>query len=242
MRTSRTTRSGRCPATAAQQVLGVRKRGDDLVPAVFEEARQALPQEHLVLRYHYSHGSSAVRTVPRSGLLSIESSPPWAAARSARPRSPEPLVAEAPPIPSSEIETVSFPFRRSALKVTWRASECLTALVSPSLAMKYAAASISCGKRSPFALTWTGSGARAASSLRAGVSPASSCAGRTPLASSWSSSIATSISVTAPSIESLASSGETASSCCAWRRARPIVMSRCWAPSCRSRSSRRRSW
>ena len=76
------------PRDRGQQVLGVAERRDDLMPAVFEEPRQALPQEHLVLRDHYSHGSSAVRTVPWSGLLSIASVPPWAAARSASPRSP----------------------------------------------------------------------------------------------------------------------------------------------------------
>src|SRR5215217_890549 len=106
------------------------------MPAVLEEARQTLPQQHLVLRNHYSHGSSTVRTVPRSGSLSIASAPPWAAARSARPRSPEPAHGEAPPIPSSLIEIASLPLSRSALNVTWRASACLTALVSPSLAMK----------------------------------------------------------------------------------------------------------
>ena len=71
------------------------------MPTVFEEARQALPQEHLVLRDHYSHGSSTVRTVPGLGWLSIASVPPWAAARSASPRSPVPPFAAAPPIPSS---------------------------------------------------------------------------------------------------------------------------------------------
>ena len=86
------------------------------MPAVLEEARQALPQEHLVLRDHYSHGSSTVRTVPWSRSLSIASVPPWAAARSASPRSPLPPFGAAPPIPSSEIEIASVPFNRSALK------------------------------------------------------------------------------------------------------------------------------
>ena len=59
-----TTRSGACAATAAEHVLGVAERRDDLVAGVGEEAAQALAQERLVLGDHDPHGSSAISAVP----------------------------------------------------------------------------------------------------------------------------------------------------------------------------------
>ena len=52
------------PRDGGGQVLGVAERCDDLMTAVLEEPYEALSQQHLVLRDHYSHGSSTVRTVP----------------------------------------------------------------------------------------------------------------------------------------------------------------------------------
>ena len=68
-------------------------RPDDLEPRVAEQARHALPQEHLVIGDHDPHGSSA-RTVTRPRRSSIRMSPPTAPTRSTSPRDVVPEPAE----------------------------------------------------------------------------------------------------------------------------------------------------
>ncbi|HSD80007.1 MAG TPA: hypothetical protein VLB47_05075, partial [Solirubrobacteraceae bacterium] len=123
------------------QVAGVSARGDDLVAAVHEEPGEALAQQDLVLGDHDSHGSSTVNLVPDPRSLSIRSVPLCAPTRSASPPRPEPRPGDAPPTPSSATHTTRLPLRRCALSETLDARACLAALVSPSQAMKKAAAS-----------------------------------------------------------------------------------------------------
>ncbi len=93
-------------------VVDARRHG---VAGVFEEPREACPQQRLVLGDHYPHGSSAVTTVPASGELSMRSRPPSAATRSPMPTRPDPPEAAAPPMPSSRTETTRLPLRLLAL-------------------------------------------------------------------------------------------------------------------------------
>ncbi len=64
------------PADRRLEVLRVAQRRHDLVPAVREQPREPLAQQHLVLGDHDPHGSSAIRRVPWAGSLSIRSRPP----------------------------------------------------------------------------------------------------------------------------------------------------------------------
>src|SRR4051812_10370381 len=123
-------------AHRAAQAVGVVHGGGDLVPGVLEQAGQPVAKQRLVLCDHYSHGSSAVTTVPPPTALPTRRRPPSAATRSPSPTRPEPPSADAPPVPSSLIEITRSPLRRAALTVTAEARACFTAFVSASLATK----------------------------------------------------------------------------------------------------------
>ena len=58
IRTSTMAASGPCAATAAKGAPAV-NRGRDLVPAVFEQPAQALPEQGRVLGDHHPHASDA---------------------------------------------------------------------------------------------------------------------------------------------------------------------------------------
>ena len=60
----------------ADEVAGVPLGRHHLMTAVLEQACQAFAQQHLILDDHDPHGSSAVRTVPSVGGLSIDNRPP----------------------------------------------------------------------------------------------------------------------------------------------------------------------
>src|SRR5437763_14058394 len=119
-----------------QQAIGVAERRDDLMAAVFEESCEPLAQQHLVLRDHDPHGSSAIRVVPAPCSLSMRSVPPRATTRSERPLNPVPSIGAAPPTPSSATETTSFPSWRPAVRTILVGRACLTAVVSPSQPLK----------------------------------------------------------------------------------------------------------
>ena len=65
-RTSTSARSGRCSTIAVDERRAGVDGGDDLPPAVAQQAGQALAQERQVLGDHDAHGSSARIVVPRS--------------------------------------------------------------------------------------------------------------------------------------------------------------------------------
>ena len=90
-----------------KQSVGVGGEPDDLEAGLFEQAGEAFAQDHGVVGQGYAHGISARSVVPRPGGLEIVSRPPSASTRSASPRSPEPPVGVAPPMPSSAISMVS---------------------------------------------------------------------------------------------------------------------------------------
>ena len=150
------------------------------MPLVGEQPHQPVAEQGLVLDHDHAHGSFAVSRVPAPGAESTVRLPPWARARSIRPSSPLPRRLSAPPVPSSSTVSTRSPCSRANARTTRRADACLTAFVSPSQAMKYAAASSSLANRSGASRTSTGIGERAASSRSAEPSPWSSDAGRSP--------------------------------------------------------------
>jgi hypothetical protein len=109
------------------QLLGIGGQTDHLESGLLEQPRKALAQDHRVIRDGYPHGISARSVVPRPGGLDTVTRPPSASTRSARPRSPEPTPAAAPPIPSSATSSTSRRFFSHAASRTSLACECLPA-------------------------------------------------------------------------------------------------------------------
>jgi hypothetical protein len=178
--------------------------------------------------------------VPCPAVLASVNRPPSASTRSPRPRSPPPPEARAPPTPSS---AMAISAQRSSLRSvtsTTSALAYLAAFVSASAATKYSAASCAAGSRpSRSASSTTGTGDRAARAWRAAGTPRSvSTAGWSPRASSRSSASAVCRSSMHPwSAVAVPGSADLATSCSDSARA----TRRCWAPSWRSRSIRRRA-
>ena len=81
-------------------------------------------------------GMTARRCVPSPGSLSITSVPSTAATRSVRPLSPEPVVARAPPTPSSRTSTTSSPSSWATRTLAWLARAYLATFVSASATVK----------------------------------------------------------------------------------------------------------
>src|SRR5882724_1120920 len=118
------------------QSVRVAGLGDDVKPALAEDAHQTFAKEHGVFRDYDAQGISPTIRVPPSAGLSTRKRPPSASTRSARPRRPEPFPATAPPIPSSSTSTTSRPFRRTVRTVAVDAWACLTTFASASQATK----------------------------------------------------------------------------------------------------------
>ena len=148
-------------------------------------------------------------------------------------------------MPSSLTTTVSVPGKPwpSTKTLAWLARACLATLVSASATRKYATASTAgFGRTGTSTCTSTGTGHSAASPDRAASRPRSvSTGGCTPRTRFRNSDSAALASACAWSTRTLAAS--TSSPNFAWARPSSIASatSRCCAPSCRSRSIRRRS-
>jgi hypothetical protein len=120
---------------------------DDLDAVLGEDLRYSFSKEWRVVGDYDPHGISPLIRVP-VGPLRISRRPPRASMRSAIPCRPEPWLACAPPIPSSQISTISHSRSRRVLIDALRALACLKTFVRASEATKYAAASIGAGRRS----------------------------------------------------------------------------------------------
>ena len=175
-----------------------------------------------------------------AGVLSIRSRPPSAATRSASPLSPirrQRGAADAV-VGDPDHERAVAAARRSSATLRWPGV--LDGVGQPLAGDEVGGRLEPGANRSAVACTSTGSGARwpgRAGRGRAGVELRRAAGrGRARAAPRSRGDLAT-----APSRvrRRLARIGR--SWCWAWRRARPIDTSRCWAPSCRSRSIRRRS-
>src|SRR6185312_3381057 len=70
---------------------------NDLETGVLKDAREPFAEQQRVFGDYDSHGISPMTVVPLPAGLSMCRVPPSASIRSARPRSPEPLAAFAPP-------------------------------------------------------------------------------------------------------------------------------------------------
>src|SRR5947209_72341 len=218
----------------------VRELRHDLMSGVGQQRRQPLTEKGRVLGDHYPHGRTACSVVPAPGGLWRLKVPPCARTRSATPASPVPTGC-APPLPSSVTVTCRAPATSPAESRMWEAPACFTALVTASHATKYAAASTRSGSRWSGNSSSSGTGRPSASSASATASPSSNDDGPSPLASLRSSAMVWPISSTAES-----SAGATNAACAGSERltrrsCSPSESSLCCAPSCRSRSTRRRS-
>src|ERR1700689_1745016 len=90
-----------------EQSFGIGGEPDNLEARFGEQPGEPFAKDHRVVGECYSHGISARSVVPRPGGLEIVNRPPSASMRSASPRSPEPPVGVAPPMPSSPISMVN---------------------------------------------------------------------------------------------------------------------------------------
>ena len=104
--------SGACASTACDELVGVRRLGGDL-DARRRRADRRCPRRTSRLSSAITTRTAAPRitVVPAPGGLDTRSRPPSASTRSASPRSPEPRASSAPPTPSSAISTSSVPSR-----------------------------------------------------------------------------------------------------------------------------------
>ena len=169
-----------------EQRIGVSGAADDLVPVVLEQPREALAQEHRVPAITTRTAARRRSGFPARGAVDSQAAALRgdAIGHAGQARAG---VGAAPPTPSSVTTSRRARPVRLVRTVTCDGEPCLTALVTASQAMKYAAASTSGGARSPDASTATGTAAPRARSSSAAASPSSrrgdgrrprSCAGR----------------------------------------------------------------
>src|SRR5262245_23664689 len=223
----------------ALELVGVAGHRTGLDVGLGEQPGQPFAEQHRVVGDHDPHGSVPITIVPPSGRVRTASAPPTASARSAMPRSPAPC-GSASPTPSSLTVRVRVPFIAPTLTSIPAARACLTALLIASQAMNQAVDSICGGYRLAVARISTRSGSRLARSSSAAPRPESlSTAGCSPFASSRSSATAVCSSVTPTA--AVSRSRSTLPLTWAACSSSASASSRCWAPSCRSRSMRRRS-
>src|SRR4029453_16091094 len=93
-----------------EESVGVADSGDDLVTDPFQDADEALAQEHDILGDHDPQWSAIGHVIltwvgPPGGLV-MSRVPSMASMRAARPASPVPRAGSAPPWPSSTTVTV----------------------------------------------------------------------------------------------------------------------------------------
>ena len=180
--------------------------------------------------------------MPTPTGLSISSVPPSALTRSASPLSPEPRAESTPPAPSSRTSTTVCAWPTPTRTSIRSELACLEALVSASATTKYAVVCTDNGSFSQLSRSSsTGTVERPARAASAASRPRSvRMPGWIPRASSRSSSSAASSSAhAAASSRAAAESGSRLDS--RSRRLSASETSRCWAPSWRSRSMRRRA-
>src|SRR5262249_43223934 len=119
-----------------EKPVGVARLAHDLEAEPLEQAREALPQEHLVLGHddaeaHPLTGSSTSIDVPSSATVVRTNVPPRASPRSTSPVRPEPW-ASAPPPRSSRTAPRSTPSSSRASTHAAVAPACFAVLVSAS--------------------------------------------------------------------------------------------------------------
>ena len=232
--------SGRCSSTASIEGAGIADRGHDLDSRLDEQPGQSLAQQGGVVRDHYPHGSTASRRVPPSAPGPTESRPPSAATRSDSPCSPLPR-GSTPPTPWSRDDQV----QRAGVGVR---SDLDLADAGVLDGVRDALGDHEPGgalqlRSEPLvddveAHPHAGSGWPGPRSQRADRRPASA-AGWRPLARSRSSWTVAPNDSTARSISLRSTSGVSLTRAdWSWSA---MARMRCWAPSWRSRSIRRRS-
>src|SRR6185312_15904410 len=217
----------------AAQLLGRARLADDVEAGLGQQAIQPVPEKHLVVRDHHTHGISARSFVRPSGPCTTATQPSSAPTRSSRS-----MISAGALSPSTS--TTRRPLRRAAETLSVLAAPRLTA----SDTTKYAAISTeepsrSCGS----VVIYSGIGTASASASTAADNPSSaSITGKIPCARSRRSARAARNSASAWSMRSATAGSRSRPSLERARRsASESVTSRCWAPSCRSRTSRRRT-
>src|SRR3954453_4074880 len=113
------------------QILRIINLPNHLKPRIHQQPRHTLPQQHRIIRQHYSHGITDDTQVPEP-LLRTASIPSRASTRSASPRRPVPPSGSAPPTPSSETSIVALPSKRMIRTVACLALAYLATFVSAS--------------------------------------------------------------------------------------------------------------
>ena len=240
MRTSRTTRSGRARRTAgsrSRRRRGRPRRGDRGRRTAAPGRRAAAPGPRRSGRARQLRD----HVVPRPGSLASRSRPPSAATRSDSPRSPGPFdgLGTADAVVADRHHRC--PSRRATCTDDTRCAAGVLHGIRQRLAGDEVRGRLDVvGEAFAAELTSMGTGVRSASAASAAPRPWSRAAGRTPLASSLRSTMA-SLDLVDGVLDGGAGRARRPSPRWTCRRASPMPSSRCWAPSCRSRSSRRRS-
>ena len=245
IRMSVTTRSGLVPRDEGEQRLGVVDRGDHLVPGPLEDPDQPLAQQRGVLGEHDPQAGHSILTSvgPPGGLVTRsvatervepDRQPGQPGAGTARGGAADPVVLHRQHERRRRAASACTPARR--------APACRATLVSASLTTKYAACSTGAGSRSgepdvdgdrhrgPVGQLVHGGGEAVVDQHPAGGCRGWCCAARPAPPRPGGAR---------PARRPAPGPPATSSS------ARPSVIvsatSRCWTPSCRSRSIRRRS-
>src|SRR5215472_13224963 len=177
----------------AAQLLGRARLADDVEAGLGQQAVQPVPQKHLIVRDHHSHGISARSFARPSGPCTTATLPSSAPTRSCRS-----VISAGTRSPSTS--TTRRPSLRAAETLSVLAAPCLTA----SDTTKYAAASTEEPSRSSGSVVISsGTGAASASASTAADSPSSaSITGKIPCASSRRSARAARNSASAWSMRS----------------------------------------